>query len=287
MDGRVQGRRFIVNAADERWLGPAETAARLGVTTKALRVYERQGLVAPARTAGRWRAYGPAQIARLHLILVMRELGMSLKSIGAALAGEDVDLSGLLAAQQDELERRRLKLVDAIGHVRAARLRIARGLPLSTDDFLNLSKQTIMPDTAMNPEAKARLAAHLKRTVPGDHYDAVKAAVGAGIAGAGLENLKTEAGVLIAEMQRLAETGDPNSPAARAAIRRWRAVTANMPRPAPDARQAWNDGWDKAMADPAMAPQLPLDRKTVSFIRAVVANLPPGADPAGSPPRTD
>ena len=57
---------------EERWLGPGEVKAKLGVTAKALRVYEREGLVKPVRTAGGWRAYGSAQIARIHMIIVMR-----------------------------------------------------------------------------------------------------------------------------------------------------------------------------------------------------------------------
>ena len=269
-----------MNGEDERWLGPGEAAARLGVTTKALRVYEREGLVRPARTSGQWRVYGPAQIARLHMVLVMRELGMSLKGIGEALDGKGVDLSSLLAAQQDDLERKRLKIVDAIEHVRAARLRVAKGLPLSTDDVLHLSKETVMQDTTMNPDAKARLTAHLKTNVPGEHYDALKVAVGAGIAAAGLDNLKAEAGILIAEMKRLAGEGDPNSPAARAAIQRWRAVTASLPRPAPEVGKAWNEGWDRAAAEPGIAPDLPIDRKTVAFIRQVAANMQASGDTA-------
>lgn len=269
-----------MNGESERWLGPGETAAKLGVTTKALRVYEREGLVRPARTSGQRRAYGPAQIARLHMILVMRELGMSLKSIGEALDAKGMSLSVLLAAQQDALEQKRLKIVDAIEHVRAARLRIARGLPLSADDVLHLSKETVMPDTAMSLEAKARLTSHLKSNIPSEHYDAMKATMGTGIAKAGLDHLKAEAGVLIAEMKRLAEEGDPNSAAARAAILRWRAITAGLPRIGPDARKAWSKGWDKAMADPAIAPELPLDQKTVSFMREVVANLRASGDPA-------
>jgi len=44
----------------------AATARRLGLTVRALRVYERHGLVQPGRTAAGWRVYGPAEIARLH-----------------------------------------------------------------------------------------------------------------------------------------------------------------------------------------------------------------------------
>jgi DNA-binding transcriptional MerR regulator len=65
----------------EQWFGPGETARRLGVTTKALRVYEREGLVVPRRAESGWRLYGPAQIARLHQIIVLRDLGLSLRSI--------------------------------------------------------------------------------------------------------------------------------------------------------------------------------------------------------------
>ncbi len=39
----------------EQWLGPGEMARRLGVTPKALRVYEREGLVTAARTEAGWR----------------------------------------------------------------------------------------------------------------------------------------------------------------------------------------------------------------------------------------
>jgi hypothetical protein len=34
------------------------------------------------------------------------------------------------------------------------------------------------------------------------------------------------------------------------------------------------------MADPAVAPELPLDQKTVSFMREVVANMRASGDPA-------
>ncbi|WGM40327.1 MerR family transcriptional regulator [Caulobacter sp. NIBR1757] len=47
-----------------RYFSPAEAASRLGVSAKALRLYEQRGLVAPPRTEAGWRAYGPEQMAR-------------------------------------------------------------------------------------------------------------------------------------------------------------------------------------------------------------------------------
>ena len=47
-----------------RFLNPSEAARRLGVSAKALRLYEQRGLLVPARTAAGWRSYGPAEMAR-------------------------------------------------------------------------------------------------------------------------------------------------------------------------------------------------------------------------------
>jgi DNA-binding transcriptional MerR regulator len=262
-----------VSGIEERWLGPGEAAARLGVTVKALRVYEREGLVRPDRTAGQWRAYGPAQIARIHMILVMRELGLSLKSIGEVLDGKDVSLSALLAAQQDALEQRRSKIAEAIEHVRAARLRIAQGPPLSMDDFIHLSRETIMEETAMSPETKAGIQAHLDANVPGEAFDAFKATWRPELAAADKDALKAELKILLAEMKKLAEIGDPNSAAARAAMLRWSKMTAGFTRPKPEVLDGLVKGWDKAVKDEALAPQLPFDQKVMAFMLEVAANL--------------
>ena len=41
-------------------------AKRFGVSAKALRVYERMGLIRPARTQSGWRSYGQADVERLY-----------------------------------------------------------------------------------------------------------------------------------------------------------------------------------------------------------------------------
>jgi len=71
----------------QRYLSTAETAAALGVTPRALRLYEARGLVRPLRTDAGWRAYGPEQVARLHQILALKRLGLPLRAIGELLAG--------------------------------------------------------------------------------------------------------------------------------------------------------------------------------------------------------
>src|SRR3954466_1534968 len=90
-------------------LSPTEAARRFGVTVKALRLYESRGLLTPLRSKSGWRTYGPNQIARLHQILALKRLGLSLASIGQLLASADT-LDGVLALQDQALvqESRRL-----------------------------------------------------------------------------------------------------------------------------------------------------------------------------------
>src|ERR1700761_6392407 len=86
-----------------RCLSPAEAARKLGVTVKALRIYEQHGLVTPLRSQADWRAYGPEQIARLHQVLALKRLGLSLARIGALLAGKAATLSDVLTLQEQAL----------------------------------------------------------------------------------------------------------------------------------------------------------------------------------------
>jgi DNA-binding transcriptional MerR regulator len=64
-------------------LSSAEIAKRFGISIKALRLYEQHGLLKPSRaangnTSAAWRAYGANQVTRLHQILVLKRLGLSL-----------------------------------------------------------------------------------------------------------------------------------------------------------------------------------------------------------------
>ena len=60
------------------FLNASEAASRLGVSAKALRLYEQRGLLAPLRSAAGWRAYGPDEMSRAREIVALRALGFSL-----------------------------------------------------------------------------------------------------------------------------------------------------------------------------------------------------------------
>lgn len=100
----------------ERFFNPSETARRLGVGVGALRLYERKGLICSARTRAGWRVYDPNEIERLHQVLTLKSLGLSLARITQLLDGREVDLPALLDLQDEVLTAR----IDALQRTRMA-----------------------------------------------------------------------------------------------------------------------------------------------------------------------
>lgn len=108
-------------------LSPAEAARRLGVSSKALRLYEERGFVTPIRSSAGWRHYGSEEMERLRKVVAMRSLGLSLAQIGAVLSGESDDLDKALAEHQTRLEGNLASLLDAIEQVRNWRTDLSEG----------------------------------------------------------------------------------------------------------------------------------------------------------------
>ncbi|MCP5081167.1 MAG: MerR family transcriptional regulator [Alphaproteobacteria bacterium] len=102
-------------------LSPSEAAKHLGVSTKALRLYEQRGLIAPVRTEAGWRTYNPVDMERAADVVRLQALGLSLAQVAQVLGGKDVDLAPLLAMHQAKLEAQARKLGGAIEKVRALR----------------------------------------------------------------------------------------------------------------------------------------------------------------------
>ncbi|MEM7530181.1 MAG: MerR family transcriptional regulator [Pseudomonadota bacterium] len=84
-------------------LNPSEAARCLGTTPKALRLWEERGLIAPARTAAGWRAYGADVMARAERIVALRKIGLSLAQIAKIFEGDARDLAAALDAHRAAL----------------------------------------------------------------------------------------------------------------------------------------------------------------------------------------
>jgi len=95
------------DASAEEFLTAAECAARTGLTVKALRIYERQGLVKPPRSPNGWRRYGPNELERLNSIVVLKGLGLTLSQIRSVLAENPPSLLRILRIHAESWRAKR------------------------------------------------------------------------------------------------------------------------------------------------------------------------------------
>ncbi|NEU97560.1 MerR family transcriptional regulator [Bradyrhizobium uaiense] len=125
-----------MNAAAARFLSPSEAARQLGISAKALRLYEERGLIAPGRTPAGWRAYGAAEMARCAEIVELRALGLSVGEVARILSGDAVMLGRVLAAHEATLEARIRHCGDSIARVRRLRTDLGCGKMPATRDVI-------------------------------------------------------------------------------------------------------------------------------------------------------
>src|SRR6202451_3183961 len=120
------------------FLSASEAAERLGVTTKALRLYEQRGLAIPMRTAAGYRAYGPDEMLRASEIVALRALGLSLAQVAQVLKGDPQSLGSALAAHEASLERKIREIVGSMDKIRGIRAGLARGQVLANGELARL-----------------------------------------------------------------------------------------------------------------------------------------------------
>lgn len=124
--------------ANHAYLSSAQAAARLGVSAKALRLYEQRGLVAPVRTQAGYRMYGPAEMARAGEVANLRALGLSLAQVAKVVGGDPAALGPALAAHQSDLETRLGQIGSSIERLAGLRAALAAGAAPSSADLAAL-----------------------------------------------------------------------------------------------------------------------------------------------------
>jgi MerR family transcriptional regulator, thiopeptide resistance regulator len=144
-----------------RTLSVGELARVTGLTVRALHHYDRLGLLSPARDRAGRRCYGPAEVRRLHRILVLRGFGLSLAEIADVLDGAGTDLRELLRRQLAQTEERiaaarrlRRTLIGVIG----ALARDDEGAGPSVDELVGLIEEMVAMDRRLTREEFERMS---------------------------------------------------------------------------------------------------------------------------------
>jgi DNA-binding transcriptional MerR regulator len=115
----------------------SDAASRLGVSVKALRLYEERGLVTPTRSAAGWRTFGPEAMARGAEVVALRTIGLSLSRVAQVLSGDAKGFGAALAAHQNSLREQIDHLSRAVDRVSALQADLAQGKPPNFLDLTN------------------------------------------------------------------------------------------------------------------------------------------------------
>ncbi|MNR30527.1 Nodulation protein NolA [compost metagenome] len=116
-----------------------DLAKLTGLTVRTLRYYDQIDLLSPSgQTESGHRLYSESNLARLHQILSLKELGLSLEEIKLALSGGQIsplEIVGLQINQIKEQIRLQQKLLEQLRHVS----KLMQGkAELTVEDFTSL-----------------------------------------------------------------------------------------------------------------------------------------------------
>jgi MerR family transcriptional regulator, thiopeptide resistance regulator len=142
-----------------------ELARGAGLTVRTLHHYDQLGLLSPlSRTEGGHRCYTSDDVRRLHRIVALRSLGISLEEIGTLLDGEP-DPTGLLRRQLDVVEKRIRKASDLRARLLDVLNNLGRNSEPSARQLLQLIEETVAMNEPMTPAQFAELKEELQRQV--------------------------------------------------------------------------------------------------------------------------
>lgn len=196
-------------------LTPAEVKQRLGLTTKALRLYGEKGLIHPQRKASGWRVFSQDDLSRLYQIKVLRNFGFSLDQIATLLNARGRRAQGLASIvrlQADALHQEQARVAAALELLRSAQQMLNQGQQLDTADLVQLGELASQP---VEHEITARLRPYVARYFTERDLRAA--------ASASARNWQA----LIDEASALHdENPDPSSRPARALLERWSALAS-------------------------------------------------------------
>jgi MerR family transcriptional regulator, thiopeptide resistance regulator len=253
-------------------LSPAQTAKRFGISIKALRLYEQHGLLKPLRdangsTGAAWRVYGSDQLARLHQILALKRLGLSLGQIGELLVGQDA-LDPILAVQERVLTENRERITRALTLIRKARTKLASGYILSIDDLATLTQETVMTQQSTAEELKEILT-----PFPQKHLTTQERASLKELTSAQPDDVKKSMKQLLEEAKALMTSGDATTAAAMELARRFRATREHLKSSELSLLTALRPKLKAMMDDARSDPAVSQKMEVLAFVEKALANL--------------
>ncbi|MBB6034503.1 MerR family transcriptional regulator [Phytomonospora endophytica] len=128
-----------MSSEDDTALTVGRAAALVGVSVKTLHHWDAVGLVRPGgRTRAGYRVYSGEDVARVHRVLVYRELGFPLAEIGRLLDDPAVDARAHLRRQRAQLVERADRLADMVRAVDRMLTATGGGMRLTPEEQVEI-----------------------------------------------------------------------------------------------------------------------------------------------------
>jgi DNA-binding transcriptional MerR regulator len=137
MEKTSQTRPDLQQAENKLLLKVGELAKRTGLTVRALHHYDAIGLLQPSvRSQAGYRLYDKDDIARLHAIQALRNLGFPLNEIDGMLSASGASLPDIILRQMNTLDQEIAKAMELRRSLSMLHDSLAAGTPPNTDEWL-------------------------------------------------------------------------------------------------------------------------------------------------------
>lgn len=152
-------------AERDRLLSIGAFAHRSRLSVKALRLYERSGLLRPAdvNPATGYRRYRESQLLRARLIVMMRRAGIPLAQVAGIIAAPGTAGAGLIAEYWADAERRFAVQRDLVSRLRSSLL---SGAVLAADAVFRVQERDVPGQMVISEKRSVRVT-ELENWLPG------------------------------------------------------------------------------------------------------------------------
>lgn len=133
---------------EKEWSSAAACASHTGLTVRALRVYEREGLLSPERSANGWRRYGPSDLVRVNTIVILKGFGLTLSQMRGVMRDHSPPVLRMLELQANAWSEKIAGALRALACVDAARRsRCTARAEKAGDDATVITRMAAGPET--------------------------------------------------------------------------------------------------------------------------------------------
>ena len=142
-----------------RYWKVGELAKAVNLSIRALHYYEEVGLLSPTgRNEGGHRLYSEKDVARLHQILILKELGLPLEEIRKCFQGTTFSPLKIVRLHKARIENEKTRIDRLNGMLARLEKAMANRQSLSVEDLINMMEVMNMQDKYLTKEQLKKLA---------------------------------------------------------------------------------------------------------------------------------